>query len=177
MKKSARKTKGARRQAPRREGSEAGAAAGPGAAKAKPVSRRVLMRSVASWGLLAGAVGGIGYWTAGSVRATIAEQDLSRIGDGTPTVVQVHDPQCNLCLALQVETRAALERFEADALNYVVANVKTDAGRRFAATQNVGHVTLVLFDAGGRRRETLQGPRSSAELERVFRRLLGRPAS
>ena len=39
--------------------------------------------------------------TAGEyVEATIREGDLSQIGNGTPTVVQIHDPQCPRCVAL-----------------------------------------------------------------------------
>ena len=60
--------------------------------------------------------GGGGWYLVSEVRATIAEQDLSRIGNGIPAVVQIHDPQCPRCLALQRETRKAMSGFADDEL-------------------------------------------------------------
>lgn len=152
-----------------------GAAAPP--APSKPTSRRALLRSAASWGVVAAALGGGAYWTVGSVRATIAEQDLSRIGNGTPAVVQIHDPNCSMCLALQRETQDALAELEDGDLTYLVANIRTQEGRAFAARHNVEHVTLVLFDAEGRVRDILRGPNESRVLLKAFQRHLGRPGA
>lgn len=114
------------------------------------------------------AIGGVGYWTVGSVSASIGEADLSRIGDGTPSIVQIHDPQCSQCAALQREVRDALEAFDDEALTYLVANITTTEGRALAARHNVGHVTLLLFDGPGRLRSIERGPQSSAALREAF---------
>ena len=118
------------------------------------------------------AVGGLGLFFVQRVRSSIREHDLSRVGNGTPTVVQVHDPECSLCLALQRETRQALHQFEDGELDYVVANIKSSDGRNFANQYRVPHVTLLLFDADGAHKGTLRGQRQSEELETAFRSLL-----
>ncbi len=134
-----------------------------------PSGRRDLFRKVASGGLVLAAVGGVGWYFVGEVRATIREEDLSRIGNGIPTVVQIHDPQCPTCRALQREVRDALEAFDSGELQYLVANIRTDEGRRLANAHGVGHVTLLLLDGDGERRDVLAGPNSAAYLESAFR--------
>lgn len=122
-------------------------------------------------GLIAFAViGGGGWYLAEEVRATNREHDLSRLGNGIATVVQIHDPRCPTCRALQRETRDALESFGSDELQYLVANVRRTEGRAFASAHRVGHVTLLLFDGQGTRRDTLTGRYRAKALERVFRR-------
>ena len=118
------------------------------------------------------AVGGLGLFFVQHVRSSIREHDLSRVGNGTPTIVQVHDPECSLCLALQRETRQALQQFEGGQLDYVVANINSSDGRNFANRYGVPHVTLLLFDANGVHRGTLRGQRRSEELEMAFRNLM-----
>lgn len=119
---------------------------------------------------LAGSVvlGGAGYWGVSAIRAGAAEYDLSRVGAGKPTIVQVHDPQCPTCRALQQETRAALDGFGECDLVYLVANVRTGAGHDFAQRHLVPHVTILMFDAAGDLRQTLRGMRSEAELRLAF---------
>jgi len=122
-------------------------------------------------GLIAFAViGGGGWYLAEEVRATNREHDLSKLGNGIATVVQVHDPRCPTCRALQRETRDALESFDADELQYLVANIRRTEGRAFAIAHRVGHVTLLLFDGQGNRRDTLTGSYKAEALERAFRR-------
>ena len=117
-------------------------------------------------------LGGAGWFVTEEVRATVQEHDLSKLGNGVATVVQVHDPQCPKCVALQRETRDALDSFADDELQLLVANIRTDEGRAFARKHRVAHVTLILFDGKGERRHTLTGPNSAENLEPVFRRLL-----
>ena len=38
--------------------------------------------------------------------------DLSIIGNGTPTIVQIHDPGCRLCRSLMASTEQALDRMD-----------------------------------------------------------------
>lgn len=137
-----------------------------------PAARRDVLRLIRNGALALAVVGAGGWYVVSEVRAGIEEADLSKIGNGIPTIVQIHDPQCPICQSLQREARAALEQFEDGELQYLVANIRQDKGRRFASQHEVPHVTLVLFNGAGERREILSGPSSSAELERAFRRHL-----
>ena len=97
------------------------------------------------------------------------EHDLTRLGQGVPTVVQIHDPNCPRCTALQRTARAAMSGFDETELVFLVANITTEEGRAIATANGVGHVTLLLFDGEGRRRQVLQGPSTEAALEDAFR--------
>ena len=103
-----------------------------------------------------------------AVRAPAYEQDVARVGQGVPTIVQIHDPNCSLCTALQKETRKALEGFDPTELDYVVANVKTDAGGAFAARHGQPHVTLMLMDPEGHPVRILNGPQYRGDLRAIF---------
>ena len=100
-----------------------------------------------------------------------AEHDLSAIGNGVSTVVQIHDPRCSLCRQLQSNTRDALRGF-GERIQYRVANINTPEGKAFQIRHRQPHVTLVLFDGRGRQRGTLTGVRDSAELRAEFEGLL-----
>jgi len=80
------------------------------AVKATPaVTRRDLLKSLPYYGAGALVVGGGAAWFITDFRSKLAEGDLTRIGQGNPTIVQIHDPSCQLCNALQRETRTALK--------------------------------------------------------------------
>lgn len=140
-------------------------------------SRRDFLRTVGNRALIVVAVGGAGWYLVEEVRATIREEDLSRIGNGIPAVVQIHDPQCPRCAALQREARDAMAEFDDGELQYLVANIRSEKGRRLADAHGVGHITLLLFDGEGQRRDVLVGPNSSANLAHAFRRHLARSGS
>ena len=146
---------------------------GTGTSRGKP-SRRDFLRRTSRGALGVAAVGGVGWYLVQEVRATIREKDLSQIGNGIPAVVQIHDPQCSRCLALQRETRKALSEFDDGALQYLVANIRTAEGKQLADAHGVRHVTLLLFDAEGRKRDVLVGPSTSDYLTHVFRRHIAR---
>lgn len=136
---------------------------------AKPVDRRAVLRN----GLIGAAViGAGGLVTTRIVMAAVAEQDLSRVGQGKPAIVQVHDPSCSSCQQLQRETKAALDRLNSDDLIYLVANLTGHEGATFANRYGAPHVTLLLFDGAGALRGTLNGVRSRDELQAVFTQLL-----
>ncbi|MEM6374911.1 MAG: hypothetical protein AAF686_01645 [Pseudomonadota bacterium] len=122
-----------------------------------------------SWiGLAAGLGGGAVFFGARSVTARIAESDLGRIGQGIPTVVQVHDPTCPLCAALLKQARRAMRSFEDEDLVFLVADQTTETGRDFARKFGASHVTLILLDGEGQYVETLQGVRPASELHSFF---------
>jgi len=136
--------------------------------------RRDFLRKVRNGAVATVVVGTGGWFLIGKVRATMREQDLTQIGNGNPTVVQIHDPQCPQCAALQRETRDALCEVGSGDLQYVVANIRSPEGRQLAAAHGVGHVTLLLFDGEGKRRSILAGPNTSDYLADIFRSHLKR---
>lgn len=141
------------------------------------MSRREALGLVKFFGVGAVVVAGGGWYFVSKVVAGIAESDLSKIGNGIPTIVQVHDPQCPSCLALQRETRRALEHIDAERLQYLVASLHTPEGRKFASTHGAGRVTLLLVDGAGRVRDVIRGERSEAALLTAFERHLNRYGS
>lgn len=113
-----------------------------------------------------------GWFVVDDVQATVREHDLTRIGNGIPSVVQIHDPNCSICAALQKETRAAVEGFASSELQFLVANIRDARGSKLAAEHGVPHVTLLLFDGDGKRRDILRGPNSRSVLEPQFRKFV-----
>ncbi|QUJ77007.1 hypothetical protein KDD17_02880 [Sulfitobacter albidus] len=141
--------------------------AAPQATRA-PVNRRALLGWSIAGVALAGAAGA---WGVTSFNASQAERDLSRIGQGAPAIVQIHDPQCPLCNDLQRETRKALAGLEGEPPVYLVADLTLPEGAAFARDHAAAHVTLLLFDAAGRRVQTIQGPHTRTQLQPMFARL------
>ncbi|MCH9672199.1 MAG: thioredoxin family protein [Gammaproteobacteria bacterium] len=98
--------------------------------------------------------------------------DLSAIGNGIPTVVQVHDPGCSKCQQLKSNVSAAAS-VVGDKIQFRIAQIRTDRGRSFAYKHKVPHVTLVFFDASGEKLRTIEGITAVDTLKREFRRLAG----
>ena len=142
-----------------------------GVQRARLWSRRDLLHNLAYGAIGLVIVGGGGYHFVSGVRASINEGDLSKLGNGIPTIVQIHDPGCPSCRSLQRTTREALEQLGEGVVQYLVANIKAPDGRKFADAHGAGHVTLLLFDGNGRRRHVLRGQQHKEHLLRVFRRL------
>ena len=137
-------------------------------AKAAEPTRRDVLK-LAKIGALGGvALGAGGWWVVSGVQATAAEQDLSRIGQGLPTVVQIHDPTCSQCTALQRQTRKALKCYDNSDLTFLVASIRTEDGQAFAARYGVPHVTLMFFNADGSLQASAQGVRPSEEVKSMI---------
>lgn len=96
------------------------------------------------------------------------EHDLSVIGNGISTVVQVHDPDCPICRQLQRAVREAARGIEPDRLQVRTASLSVASGRAFAYRHGVPHVTLLYFDGDGRLKRKESGPQSSATLRPAF---------
>ncbi|MEY1556751.1 hypothetical protein AB3Y40_14050 [Yoonia sp. R2331] len=136
---------------------------------ARPMTRRESLgrlRAIAALGLLV--TGGV-WWTISSAQADRFEQDLSRMGQGIPAIVQVHDPNCAPCLALERETRAALKSFDDEDLTYLVASLATTSGQAFASRHGAGYATLLFFDGSGLLTRSLRGPSDRNTLTTAFR--------
>ena len=134
------------------------------------VDRRRFLTSLRNWGIASFAVGGTGWFVADGFAKTAQELDLTTIGNGIPAVVQIHDPECPKCLALQREARDAVCEIGEHQLQYKVANIRRPSGRKLANEHGVGHVTLLLMDGDGNRMMTLRGENTSGNLFYVFDR-------
>ncbi len=132
----------------------------------KKMSKRELYSTIRSWVIMIALALGAGYFIISEVNASIKEHDLSRIENNIATVVQIHDPQCPSCLALQKQAKSALSEIDSDSVDYVIANIRTKKGRDFANSYRVPHVTLLLFDNKGRLKRTLSGQRQAEEIKR-----------
>jgi len=133
------------------------------------MGRRKLLMHLRNSAIATVALAGGGYFAVTKVQATIAEHDLSKVGNGTPSIVQIHDPQCPVCLALQREVRDALDNFEQGDFEYLVANIRSKEGSTFANNYFVPHVTLLLFNGQGALVKVLNGPNKSDFLQAEFK--------
>ena len=92
----------------------------------------------------------------------------TRIGDGKPSIVQIHDAQCTSCHTLQRQSRQILKSFTEDSYTFLVANIKTKKGLKLARRHGVGHVTLLLFDAEGQMVQVVRGPIATENLRAII---------
>lgn len=91
------------------------------------------------------------------------DTDLSQIGQGRPAAVLVHDPG----FVASTELMEGVNRLRGDyepKMVFLLADLNTPQGRRFAAEQSVDLGTLVLFDAEGRRLASHSGRTGEPEL-------------
>lgn len=97
------------------------------------------------------------------------DTDLSHIGQGRPAAVLVHDPG----FVASTELMEGVNRLRGDYepnLLFLLADLNTPQGRRFATEHSVGLGTLVLFDADGRRLASHSGPYGEPELRAFLER-------
>ena len=130
------------------------------------------------WRAIAVLIGVLGVSIAGLAeyrQAWERSHDLTAVGNGKPTVVQIHDPGCALCRQLRANVESALDRTGSD-VQYRIADISTPAGRRMQRKYQVPHVTLLLFDGGGGLVRTIQGVTSVPTLESVLGQLGGEPS-
>ncbi|WP_293446731.1 hypothetical protein [Planktotalea sp.] len=139
------------------------------------VSRRLTLKEIALYALGGAAITGGGVALAADFQSKLIELDLSVIGQGTPVILQIHDPQCSMCAALQKQTRIALKSLEADAVLYRVANISTEEGAAQQRLKGLPHVTLVLYNGEGVRQHVIQGVTPAADLLKAFQQYLKLP--
>ncbi len=142
-------------------------------AKERTTRRDFLTNSaIYTSGVAALAVGG--WYVFDTVSASAAESDLSVIGNGVPTVVQIHDPNCPTCNALRREAREAVCEFDESELQFRVASLQTEDGLALARRHGAGKITLLMFDAKGSMTAALPGMNYAENLKPVFERHVGR---
>lgn len=92
--------------------------------------------------------------------------DLSVIGQGSPVVVQIHDPSCPTCRSLKSRTTTALKGNEG--IFFRLADITTADGKKLQTQYSAEKITLLLFDGEGRRVRTIKGLQSVEYLEAAF---------
>lgn len=89
--------------------------------------------------------------------------DLSVIGNGQPTVVQVMDHGCSECRKLSDNLSPIRREFDGRVQFRLADRGRTD-GAILATRHNAGHVTLLMFDGNGRLRTTLTGIQEAGDI-------------
>lgn len=96
-------------------------------------------------------------------RRASARRDLSVIGNGKPTVVQVFDYGCAECRQLR-DNVAPLQREFAEQVQFRLAVRSQADGGILASRYNAGHITLLMFGPDGQLRNTLTGVQDTATI-------------
>lgn len=108
-----------------------------------------------------------GYLFVSSENKARTEHDLTVIGNGKATVVQIHDPGCQLCRRLQANVDKVKPDFQ-DNVQFRTANIKTSKGAEFAKKYNVPHVTLLIFNKNGRHVNTVRGVQAKEQIAQAL---------
>ncbi|WP_415906815.1 thioredoxin domain-containing protein [Neptuniibacter sp. QD72_48] len=139
--------------------------------KMNPVKRKLNWKRVIRRGLFVSTIFGIL-----AIAITVFSQqkqleyDLSVIGNGKPTVVQIHDPNCSLCRQLKNNVHSVLPDF-ASTVQFKTANIASKKGREFALQHNVPHVSLLFFSRSGKRVHFEQGVASPERIRDLLQGL------
>jgi len=99
--------------------------------------------------------------------------DLSVIGKGKPTVVQIHDPGCQLAQRPRKNADVAIARLDGELL-YRIADIETPAGFALQRRHEMPQVTLLLFDDEGQLCNVLRGVKDDDIQTRAFEKRLER---
>lgn len=132
------------------------------------LSRRAVLSNAKFYGVVLFILLGGAYWGVSSFQSSLAEKDLSVLGQGTPVIVQVHDPACQPCIDLQRETRAALSDFDNTDLGYRVADITSEDGLAFATEHAASFATLLFFDGAGEVTRRIRGATDRNTLRAAF---------
>ena len=170
------------RRSSRRPGKSAMVAAAPnGPVQGHPrtsgaaLSRRSLLLNLRNGAIGLGVASTGGWGIAHAYQTHVERHDLSVIGNGIPSVVQIHDPHCPVCRALQREMLRAASDFDEGILQARVASIRTGEGKALADRYRVPHVTLLLFDGQGEMQRILSGPNERDALRDAFAAHVARP--
>lgn len=100
--------------------------------------------------------------------------DLTVIGNGKPTVVQIHDPSCPICRRLKKIMSNAVGGD--DRVQYRLADITTAEGKSLQEKHSVPHVTVLYFDGKGKHVHTTQGIQEADAVKAVVQDLFGSPS-
>jgi hypothetical protein len=99
--------------------------------------------------------------------------DLSRIGQGQPTLVLAIESNYSGGAAVMELLNEVRPDF-ADSVQFLVASMAVTGGQAFAAEHRAGDGTVLLFDAKGQRVAVLRAPPTPDELRKLLQQALGR---
>ena len=90
------------------------------------------------------------------------ERDLNVIGKGIPTLIQVHDESCPSCRQLRSSVNAVIDEFPE--IQYKIADLNSPEGFKFASRHQVQKITLMYFDAKGKKLDVVSNLQSKDEV-------------
>lgn len=97
------------------------------------------------------------------------QRDLSVIGQGLPTLVQVHDETCPKCRKLLSSVNAVITEFPD--MGFKIADLKSTAGKKFSVKHQVSKVTLMYFDSAGKKIDVVSGLQSKDDVRSFVKRM------
>jgi len=97
--------------------------------------------------------------------------DLSTIGNGVPTIVQIHDPGCPVCRRLKGTVEGVVS--SVDNVDLRLADITTAKGKKLQKKYDVPHVTLLFFNAAGEHIHTTRGLQTTSEINAVMHKVFG----
>ena len=96
--------------------------------------------------------------------------DLSKIGQGIPAVVLVHDKGSMGSLNLMALLNKVRPDYT-DKVKFIVVNINSKEGKMFREQHNIDGIVLVLFSHKGIKRGTLANSNDEAELRSELNKL------
>ena len=96
-------------------------------------------------------------------------RDLTVIGQGSPTLVQVHDETCPSCRQLLSSVKSVIN--ELPQLEFRMADLKSPEGVKFSNRHQVAKVTLVYFDSRGKKQDVVSGLQTKDEVRSFLERM------
>ena len=110
----------------------------------------------------------VGFGVYRFVDASRSKHDLTVIGIGTPTVVQVFDAHCAECRQLRDRVEAAIAAHPAP-IQHRLADRSTAEGGLFASRHQAEHLSLFFFAADGSLRGRETGMASQTDVALALR--------
>ena len=111
-------------------------------------------------------LGAVGFWQ--YEQRAAERRDLSVIGNGVPTLVQVYDRGCSECRSLRSKAQRATRTF-GDQVQFRLADRSTGDGALLASSEGVGHLTLLYYSSDGRLLHTQGDPESADRIREQLR--------
>ena len=102
------------------------------------------------------------------------DTDLSQIGQGHYTVVQVFKKDTLRSQQLMDLVNEIRDQYEPRGVKFLLADVDTQPGQRFAQSHDVGSATAILFGPQGHKLQTLHNVQDATALKRALNQALAR---
>ena len=96
------------------------------------------------------------------------QRDLSVIGQGVPTLVQVHDETCPNCRQLLSSVKGVINEYPD--LEFKIADLGSSEGLKFSTRHQVSKVTLMYFDSRGKKLDVASGLQTKDDVRSFLKR-------